>query len=56
MTLNANEKAMIADLLIRTDSQDALEENVRRIEGSIYGNKETIKTFKKLAKLRIKRF
>jgi predicted nucleic-acid-binding protein len=54
--LTDNQKAMIADLLQRTKSQADLEDNIRRIEGSAYGSKETVKTFKTLAKLRIKRF
>lgn len=53
--LTENQKQMIADLLIRTKSENDIKEFSERILGNAYGDKKTVKTYQVLAKMRIQR-
>ena len=54
MTLDQHQKQMIADMLLRTETKADIENNAEKILGNAYGNKETAKTFKELAKSKVK--
>ncbi len=56
MALNNNQKQMIADMLMRTESKADIKLNSEKILGNAYGDKATVKAFKELALMRIKRF
>ena len=41
-------------MLLRTETKADIENNAEKILGNAYGNKETAKTFKELAKSKVK--
>lgn len=52
--LDNNQKEMISELLIRTHTKDDIKDNIDRILGNAYGDKNTAETYKELAEIRIK--
>lgn len=51
--LNDNQKQMVADLLGRTSTKKDIDENASRIMGNAYGDKKTVKVYRKLAIMKV---
>lgn len=52
--LNDNQKQMVADLLLRTETNLDIDMNADKIMGNAYGDAKTVKVYRELANMKVK--
>lgn len=51
--LNDNQKEMVSDLLLRTETKKDIEINADKIMGNAYGDAKTVKVYRELANMKV---